>query len=120
VQVIDTTDRAAVGHLITMREYVDVIVPRGGKGLISRLPPSAGADDPAPRRQLPRLSRRRPTLDKASPSSRTPRRSATAPATPWNRCWWPVRVAAAICCRRSPPCYTAKGVEMRGCRNAEL
>ncbi len=37
VQVIDTTDRAAVGHLIAMREYVDVIVPRGGKGLISRL-----------------------------------------------------------------------------------
>ena len=37
VQVIDTTDRAAVGQLITMREYVDVIVPRGGKGLISRL-----------------------------------------------------------------------------------
>ena len=37
VQVIDTTDRAAVGHLITMRDYVDVIVPRGGKGLIARL-----------------------------------------------------------------------------------
>ena len=37
VQVIDTTDRAAVGQLITMREYVDVIVPRGGKGLIARL-----------------------------------------------------------------------------------
>jgi glutamate-5-semialdehyde dehydrogenase len=37
VQVIDTTDRAVVGHLITMREYVDVIVPRGGKGLIARL-----------------------------------------------------------------------------------
>ena len=37
VQVIDTTDRAAVGYLITMREYVDVIVPRGGKGLITRL-----------------------------------------------------------------------------------
>lgn len=37
VQVVDTTDRAAVGHLITMREYVDVIVPRGGKGLIARL-----------------------------------------------------------------------------------
>ena len=37
VQVVETTDRAAVGHLITMREYVDVIVPRGGKGLISRL-----------------------------------------------------------------------------------
>ena len=37
IQMIDTTDRAAVGHLITLREYIDVIVPRGGKGLISRL-----------------------------------------------------------------------------------
>lgn len=37
VQVIATTDRAAVGELITMPDYVDVIVPRGGKGLISRI-----------------------------------------------------------------------------------
>lgn len=37
VQVIDTQDRAAVGLLITMSEYVDVIVPRGGKGLIERI-----------------------------------------------------------------------------------
>lgn len=37
VQVIETTDRAAVGELITMQEYVDVIVPRGGKGLIERV-----------------------------------------------------------------------------------
>jgi glutamate-5-semialdehyde dehydrogenase len=37
VQIIETTDRAAVGALITMPEYVDVIVPRGGKGLIERL-----------------------------------------------------------------------------------
>ena len=37
VQVIDTTDRAAVGALIRMAEYVDVIVPRGGKGLIERI-----------------------------------------------------------------------------------
>ncbi|WP_018151208.1 glutamate-5-semialdehyde dehydrogenase [Leeia oryzae] len=37
VQVVDTTDRAAVGMLITMPEYVDVIVPRGGKGLIERI-----------------------------------------------------------------------------------
>ncbi|MDR3394968.1 MAG: glutamate-5-semialdehyde dehydrogenase [Parasulfuritortus sp.] len=37
VQVIETTDRAAVAELITMREFVDVIVPRGGKGLIERL-----------------------------------------------------------------------------------
>ncbi len=37
VQVVETTDRAAVGALITMKEYVDVIVPRGGKGLIERI-----------------------------------------------------------------------------------
>jgi len=37
VQVIATTDRAAVGELITMKDYVDVIVPRGGKGLIERI-----------------------------------------------------------------------------------
>ncbi|MCW8827402.1 MAG: glutamate-5-semialdehyde dehydrogenase [Gammaproteobacteria bacterium] len=37
VQVIETTDRAAVGELITMTEFVDVIVPRGGKGLIERI-----------------------------------------------------------------------------------
>ena len=37
VQVVDTADRAAVGAMITMPEYVDVIVPRGGKGLIERI-----------------------------------------------------------------------------------
>src|SRR5688572_23324721 len=37
VQLVDTADRAAVGELITLREYVDIIVPRGGKELIERL-----------------------------------------------------------------------------------
>jgi glutamate-5-semialdehyde dehydrogenase len=37
VQVVQTTDRAAVGKMITMTEYIDVIVPRGGKSLIARL-----------------------------------------------------------------------------------
>ncbi len=37
VQVVETTDRAAVGELITLDAYVDVIVPRGGKGLIERI-----------------------------------------------------------------------------------
>jgi glutamate-5-semialdehyde dehydrogenase len=37
VQLVQTTDRAAVGHLITMPESVDVIIPRGGKGLIQRI-----------------------------------------------------------------------------------
>jgi len=44
VQVIDTTDREAVGLMIAMPEYVDVIIPRGGKGLIERI--SAGARVP--------------------------------------------------------------------------
>ena len=37
VQVVETTDREAVGALISMPEFVDVIVPRGGKGLIERI-----------------------------------------------------------------------------------
>ncbi len=37
VQVVETTDRAAVGELITLQEFVDVIVPRGGKSLIARI-----------------------------------------------------------------------------------
>src|SRR3569623_194261 len=50
VQVIDTTDRAAVGELITKKEYVDVIVPRGGKGLLARV----GADLDAARAHIER------------------------------------------------------------------
>jgi len=41
VQVVATTDRAAVGELIAMPEYVDVIIPRGGKGLIERISQNA-------------------------------------------------------------------------------
>ncbi|MCX7893274.1 MAG: glutamate-5-semialdehyde dehydrogenase [Burkholderiales bacterium] len=37
VQVVETTDRAAVGELLRMNEYVDIIVPRGGKSLIERI-----------------------------------------------------------------------------------
>lgn len=37
VQVIETTDRAAVGQMITLPEYIDVIIPRGGKSLIERI-----------------------------------------------------------------------------------
>jgi len=37
VQLVQTTDRDAVGHLITLKEFVDVIIPRGGKGLIERI-----------------------------------------------------------------------------------
>ncbi|NCN71744.1 MAG: glutamate-5-semialdehyde dehydrogenase [Betaproteobacteria bacterium] len=44
VQLVQTTDRAVVGQLIAMPQYVDVIIPRGGKGLIERI--SAGAKVP--------------------------------------------------------------------------
>ena len=37
VQVVETTDRAAVGQMITLPEYIDVIIPRGGKNLIARI-----------------------------------------------------------------------------------
>ncbi|MEY2907767.1 MAG: gamma-glutamyl phosphate reductase, partial [Pseudomonadota bacterium] len=37
VQVIETTDRSVVGAMITMPEYVDIVIPRGGKGLIERI-----------------------------------------------------------------------------------
>jgi glutamate-5-semialdehyde dehydrogenase len=37
VQLVQTTDRAAVGQLITMPQFVDVVIPRGGKGLIERI-----------------------------------------------------------------------------------
>ena len=37
VQAVDTTDREAVGHLLRMPEFVDVVIPRGGKGLIERI-----------------------------------------------------------------------------------
>src|SRR5207237_9684796 len=37
VQLVETTDRAAVGHLLRLREYIDVASPRGGEGLIERV-----------------------------------------------------------------------------------
>src|SRR5439155_278874 len=43
VQVVETADRAAVGILLSMNEYVDIIVPRGGKDLIERVVPDLDA-----------------------------------------------------------------------------
>jgi glutamate-5-semialdehyde dehydrogenase len=87
VQVIETTDREAVGHLVAMPEYVDVIVPRGGKGLIERVSKEA---------RVPVIKHLDGNChvyvdDAADPprrcaSSKTPRPSAWAPATPPNRC----------------------------------
>ena len=37
IQRLPTTDRAAVGHMLRMNEYIDIIIPRGGRGLIERV-----------------------------------------------------------------------------------
>ena len=59
VQVVNTTDRAAVGELITMQQYVDVIVPRGGKESDrAHLQRSAHPGDQASARRVPCLHRR--------------------------------------------------------------
>ncbi len=96
VQIIETPDRAAVGELITMTEFVDVIVPRGGKSLIARIAQDARVpvikhldgichvyiDEEADPEKKP----------SASPT--TPKPSVTHRATPWKRCWctatWPI------------------------------
>jgi glutamate-5-semialdehyde dehydrogenase len=101
VQLVQTTDREAVGQLIAMPQYVDVIIPRGGKGLIERISRDAKVpvikhldgnchvyvDDPCDS-----------TWRSGWPT--TPRRRSTAPATPAKACWW--RAAWRRCsCRRS-------------------
>ena len=47
VQLLNTTDRAAVGELLKLHEHIDVIVPRGGKGLIERISSEIGQTRPA-------------------------------------------------------------------------
>src|SRR5690554_5656276 len=101
VQVVKTTDRAAVGELITMPQYVDVIVPRGGKGLIERISRDA---------RVPVIKHldgvchvyidSHADPEKALKVAVTPRPTVTAPATPWKPCWW-TRKWQTICC----PCW---------------
>ena len=87
VQVVPTTDRAAVGAMIQMPQYIDVIIPRGGKSLTSRIANEA---------TVPVIKHldgichsyvmTRPTLRWPFVSVITPRPSAIPPATPWRRC----------------------------------
>ena len=88
VQVVTSSDRAAVGHLIADVEHVDVVIPRGGKSLIERIAKDAKVPGhQAPGWRLPRLSSmpaRTRTWPSASPT--TPRPSATRRATRWKRC----------------------------------
>ena len=115
VQVVETTDRAAVGALITMPEYVDVIVPRGGKGLIERISRDA---------RVPVIKHLDGVchiyIDKAADLDKAVRVADNAKTQRYAPCnaMETLLVHAGIAERVLPPLadiYRAKGVELRGC-----
>jgi len=118
VQVIETTDRAAVGELITMKAFVDIVVPRGGKGLIERISNES---------RIPVLKHldgichvyidERADLDKAV------RIADNAKTQRYGTCntMETLLVHRAIAAQVLPPLakiYADKGVELRGCDRA--
>ncbi|WP_029404625.1 glutamate-5-semialdehyde dehydrogenase [Stutzerimonas stutzeri] len=121
VQVVETTDRAAVGALITMPEYVDVIVPRGGKGLIERI--SRDAKVPVIK-HLDGICHvfidQAADLDKAVRIADNAKTQRYAPCNTMET----LLVQASVAARVLPPLaaiYGEKGVELRGCpRTCEL
>ncbi len=115
VQVVETTDREAVGQLIAMPEYVDVIVPRGGKSLIERISRDA---------RVPVIKHldgvchvyidAQADLDKAIRVADNAKTQRYAPCNTMET----LLVDAAIAARVLPPLaqiYRDKGVELRGC-----
>jgi glutamate-5-semialdehyde dehydrogenase len=115
VQVINTTDRAAVAELITMREYVDVIVPRGGKGLIERITNDA---------RVPVIKHLHGVchvyIDDRADLTKAVRIADNAKTSRYGTCntTETLLVAQAVAAQVLPEIaaiYTAKGVEMRGC-----
>ncbi len=114
VQVIATTDRAAVGHLVAMEKYVDVIVPRGGKSLIERVAREA---------RVPVLKHLDGVchvfIDASANVDRAIRIADNAKTQRYSPCntMETLLVHAAIAPRVLPPLaeiYLAKGVELRG------
>ncbi len=115
VQLVPTTDREAVGHLIAMPAFVDVIIPRGGKGLIERISREAKVpvikhldgnchtyvDDPCDLDMAVRVADNAKT-QKYSPCNATESLLVA-------------RGVAAGFLPRIGAVYAAKGVEMRGC-----
>ena len=118
VQLVQTTDREVVGQLITMPAYVDVIIPRGGKGLIERISRDAKVpvikhldgnchtyvDDPCDIAMAVRVS------DNAKTSKYSPCNASEGLLV--------ARGVAADFLPRIGAVYAAKGVEMRGCPEA--
>src|SRR5690554_987238 len=115
VQVIDTTDRAAVGELISRPEYVDVIVPRGGKGLIERISRDA---------RVPVIKHLDGNchvyIDDQADFDKAMAIAINAKTHRYGTCntMETLLVAAAIADKILPPLaavYAEKGVELRGC-----
>jgi glutamate-5-semialdehyde dehydrogenase len=118
VQLVPTTDREAVGHLITMPQYVDVIIPRGGKGLIERISRDAKVpvikhldgnchtyvDDPCDIAMAVKVA------DNAKTNKYSPCNASEGLLV--------ARGVAAEFLPRIGAIYAAKGVEMRGCAEA--
>src|SRR5512137_1072676 len=115
VQVIATTDRAAVGHLIADDRHVDVIVPRGGKSLIERVAREA---------KVPVLKHLDGVchvyVDASADLDRAVRIADNAKTQRYSPCnaMETLLVHAGMAARVLPPLceiYAAKGVELRGC-----
>ena len=115
VQVIETTDREAVGELVRMQEFVDVIVPRGGKGLIERI--SAEAKVPV----IKHLHGVCHTyIDDLADLDKAVKVAVNAKTQRYGTCntMETLLVAQGIAARVLPPlaeAYLAAGVELRGC-----
>jgi glutamate-5-semialdehyde dehydrogenase len=115
VQVVATADRAAVGELITMKQYIDVIVPRGGKGLIERI--SEDATIPV----IKHLHGICHTyIDDEADMDKAVRIAVNAKTHRYGVCnaMETLLVAEGIAARVLPPLseiYIDKGVELRGC-----
>ena len=115
VQLIATTDRAAVGLLVTMPAYVDIIVPRGGRGLIERLMRES---------RVPMIKHLDGVchvyIDEAANLEQAIRIADNAKTQRYGTCntMETLLVAAAIAPSVLPPLgrlYAGKGVELRGC-----
>ena len=115
VQVIETTDRAAVGELISHPEYVDVIVPRGGKSLIERI----ARDSKVPTiKHLDGICH--VYIDEAADLDKAVRIADNAKTQRYSPCntMETLLVAQGIAASALPPLgriYADKGVELRGC-----
>jgi glutamate-5-semialdehyde dehydrogenase len=116
VQIVATADRAAVGELITMNEYVDVIVPRGGKSLIERI---AGEATIPVIKHLDGICH--VYIDDSADCDKAVRIADNAKTHRYGVCnaMETLLVAEGIASRILPKLaeiYAGKGVELRGCR----